>query len=93
MIRRVVDFLPLKYLAYFPSAVFLGKVTGQELIRGLLMQFGWLLFFIVVCRVAYARGVKRYKPPSNDGNIKVNGLRWSHFVGQFSGAAKVYSGV
>ncbi|MCH8922412.1 MAG: ABC-2 family transporter protein [Planctomycetes bacterium] len=59
-VHVVVDFLPLKYLAYFPSAVFLGKVTGQELIRGLLMQFGWLVFFIIVCRVAYARGVKRY---------------------------------
>lgn len=59
-IRGVVDFLPLKYLAYFPSAVFLGKVTGEELVRGLLMQFAWLMFFIVVCRTAYARGVKRY---------------------------------
>ena len=60
MIHVIVDFLPLKYLAYFPSAVFLGKVTGQKLIWGLVMQFGWLVFFIIVCRVAYARGVKRY---------------------------------
>ncbi len=59
-IRGVVDFLPLKYLAYFPSAVFLKKVKGPELVEGLLMQFAWLMFFIIVCRVAYARGVKRY---------------------------------
>ena len=60
MIHGFVDLLPLKYLAYFPSAVFLKKVEGPKLVEGLLMQFAWLLFFIIVCRVAYARGVKRY---------------------------------
>ena len=31
----IVRLLPLQYLAYFPSAVFLGKVAGAELVRGL----------------------------------------------------------
>ncbi len=31
----VVGYLPIKYLAYFPAAVFLGKVTGWGLVLDL----------------------------------------------------------
>ena len=56
----IVRFLPLAYLAYFPSAVFLGKITGWELAVGLIVQFAWLLFFIMTARLAFRYGVKRY---------------------------------
>ncbi len=57
---QVVDLLPFKYLAYFPAAVFLGKVTGPELVKGLCMQAAWLVFFIVTSRLMFRWGVKRY---------------------------------
>ncbi len=56
----LVNFLPLKYLAYFPAAVFLGKVQGAELVQGLLVQAAWVVVFIGLCRWTYARGVNRY---------------------------------
>lgn len=56
----LVDLIPLKYLAYFPSAVFLGKVAGPELARGLLIQAAWLLFFILLSRFMFRMGVRRY---------------------------------
>ncbi len=56
----IVGFLPLKYLAYFPAAVFLGKVPDAELAQGLWIQFSWLVFFIVLNRVALHYGLKRY---------------------------------
>jgi len=56
----LVDVMPLKYLAYFPAAVFLGKVTGPDLVRELSIAAAWVVFFIVVSRVMYRRGVKRY---------------------------------
>jgi len=56
----LVDLLPLKYLAYFPAAVFLGKVEGEELIRGILVQVGWVVFFIFLSRWLFHRGVRRY---------------------------------
>lgn len=56
----IVDLLPLKYLAYFPAAVFLGKVSGPELIQGLCIEFAWVLFFILFSRWAWHRGVQRY---------------------------------
>jgi ABC-2 type transport system permease protein len=56
----VVQVIPLQYLAYFPAAVFLGKISGPELWQGLAIQAAWVLFFIVACRWTFARGVKRY---------------------------------
>lgn len=58
--RTIVDLLPLKYLAYFPAAVFLGKVSGEDLVAGLLIQAMWLAVFIVLARWAFQRGVRRY---------------------------------
>jgi ABC-2 type transport system permease protein len=51
---------PLQYLAYFPAAVFLGKITGPDLAQGLAVEAGWVLFFIVLSRGLYHLGVKRY---------------------------------
>jgi ABC-2 type transport system permease protein len=59
-LRSLIWFIPLHYLAYFPAAVFLQKIEGPELWQGLAIEAGWIVFFIVVCRIAYARGVKRY---------------------------------
>ncbi len=56
----IVDALPLKYLAYFPAAVWLGKVEGSQLMRELWIQAGWVVFFMLACRVAFQRGVQRY---------------------------------
>ena len=54
----VVEAMPLMYLAYFPAAVFLGIVEGQDLVRGLIFQAAWVVFFIIVCRFALARGLQ-----------------------------------
>jgi ABC-2 type transport system permease protein len=55
-----VRILPLQYLAYFPAAVFLEKITGPELIRGLIVQFAWVMFFIFAARWSFNRGLRRY---------------------------------
>jgi ABC-2 type transport system permease protein len=59
-VRGFVQMLPFKYLAYFPAAVFLGKISGPEMYQGLLIEFIWVLFFIVLARVMWWRGVNRY---------------------------------
>lgn len=52
--------LPFQYLAYFPAVIFLGKVEGEELARGLLLQVMWAIVFLVLTRWLYARGLRRY---------------------------------
>lgn len=59
-IERIVSFLPFKYLAYFPAAIFLGKIPEEDLAMELAIEAGWLAFFIIVCRTAYSRGIRRY---------------------------------
>lgn len=58
--RSIVVVLPLQYLAYFPAAVFLGKISGWELVQGLWIEFAWLMFFVLTARVMLSRGFKRY---------------------------------
>jgi len=56
----VVQWIPLQYLTYFPAAVFLGKITGAALWRGILIQAIWVVVFIMLSRFAYLRGIQRY---------------------------------
>ncbi|MEZ6118220.1 MAG: ABC-2 family transporter protein [Pirellulaceae bacterium] len=56
----LVDWLPLKYLAYFPSAVYLGKVTGGKLVMALVVEAAWIVFFIFTSRWLLSRGYRRY---------------------------------
>lgn len=59
-VATLVNFLPFRYLAYFPAAIFLGKIPEEDLPMELAIEACWLTFFIIVCRIAYARGVRRY---------------------------------
>lgn len=56
----VMQILPFKYLAYFPAALFLGKVEESRIVVELLIELGWIVVLLIACRVAYARGLKRY---------------------------------
>jgi ABC-2 type transport system permease protein len=58
--RTLVDMLPLQYLAYFPAAIFLGKISGQDLAIGLCIEAAWVTFFIILARTMLQRGLNRY---------------------------------
>jgi len=58
--QTIVQYMPLKYLAYFPAAVFLGKVPEEHLAFEMAMLVAWTLGFIILSRILYARGLKRY---------------------------------
>lgn len=55
-----VRLIPLQYLAYFPAAVFLGKIRGPALALGLAVQLAWVLVFMVAARLAFHFGARRY---------------------------------
>ena len=52
--------LPFQYMAYFPAVVFLGKVRGWALVWELLAGLAWTLAFIVLARLLYRVGLRRY---------------------------------
>jgi ABC-2 type transport system permease protein len=56
----ILKSLPFQYMAYFPAAIFLGKIQGTRLIYGLAGQAIWVVVFIVLSRWLYRLGLKRY---------------------------------
>lgn len=56
----ILKSLPFQYMAYFPAVVFLGKVKGTALAWALLAQLLWSVFFIVLARMLFRLGLKRY---------------------------------
>jgi ABC-2 type transport system permease protein len=52
--------LPFQYMAYFPATVILGRVQGEELMYGLLGELASAVGFIVLARVLYRLGLRRY---------------------------------
>jgi ABC-2 type transport system permease protein len=59
-IAAVVDYLPFKYLAYVPPAIFLGRYTDAQLARELTIAAIWIVALLIANRAAFHRGVRRY---------------------------------
>jgi ABC-2 type transport system permease protein len=60
LLVTVLEYLPFQYLAYFPAMVFLEMKQGTELWRGLGVEVFWAVFFVVLARWLYQRGLRRY---------------------------------
>ncbi len=56
----IVRLLPFQYTAYFPCAIWLGKLRGTDLAVGLAMEAAWVVAAAVACRFAFLRGTRRY---------------------------------
>jgi ABC-2 type transport system permease protein len=59
-LAQLVMIQPLQFLAYFPAAVWLGKIQGWDLVFGLALQAAWTLFFMFASRWAMNAGYRRY---------------------------------
>jgi ABC-2 type transport system permease protein len=56
----ILTWLPFQYMAYFPAVVFLGKVQGADLVKGLIAEAAWAVAFMILARVLYRIGLRRY---------------------------------
>lgn len=59
-LARVLEFTPFPYQLYFPVSVYLGRVTGSELWRGLAIQAVWVLASYALARWVWHRGTRHY---------------------------------
>ena len=55
-----VQYLPFKFLAYFPAATMLERFSHAELATQLGIELVWIAVLLFANRVAFARGVRRY---------------------------------
>jgi ABC-2 type transport system permease protein len=56
----LLKWLPFQYMAYFPAVVFLGKVQRADLPWLLLGELLWAVAFMVLARVLFRLGLRRY---------------------------------
>jgi len=57
----VNNFLPFKYMIYFPLTLILNRVTLiQDQIFGLLIGLGWVIFFYLLYCLVLKKGIKNY---------------------------------
>lgn len=60
VVERALFFTPFPYQLYFPVGIYMGKIGGGELARGLVIQAGWVLLAYALARFAWHRGIKKY---------------------------------
>ena len=56
----VLKNLPFAYLAYFPAAVFLQKISDEDLLLRFFIGVLWALFFFLLSRVILYFGLRKY---------------------------------
>jgi ABC-2 type transport system permease protein len=57
---KLLKLMPFQYMAYFPAAVFLGKVHGAALWWGLLTEAAWAVGLMMLARMLFRVGLRRY---------------------------------
>jgi len=58
--QTVVRILPFRYMFSFPLEIYFGKLTGSEIIQGIVMQIIWTMAFVWIYRLMWERGRKVY---------------------------------
>ena len=59
-LERALFLTPFPYQLYFPVSIYMGRTTGAELARGLLIQALWVVGAYILARFAWSRGIKKY---------------------------------
>lgn len=59
-VQQVLYFTPFPYLMYFPVSVYLGRVEGDAMWTGLLIQAGWVVGAFLTARFVWNRGIRKY---------------------------------
>jgi ABC-2 type transport system permease protein len=59
-ISQALFFTPFPYQLFFPVGIYMGKISGPELARGLLVQAGWVAVAYGLARFLWHRGIRKY---------------------------------
>ena len=59
-VAKALSFTPFPYQMFFSVSIYVGKVTGPALHKGLLIQAMWVLIAYAVARFMWNRGIRKY---------------------------------
>jgi ABC-2 type transport system permease protein len=57
---KILQFTPFPYQLFFPVNVYLGRVTGEALYQGFLIQALWVIALYAVAQLVWSRGIRHY---------------------------------
>jgi len=57
----VTDYLPFKYLIYFPVKVYLGQITGPAYWYGILIMLLWIAVLGVAVKIIWPFALRKYE--------------------------------
>mgnify|MGYP001586347675 FL=1 len=60
VLQKVLYSTPFPYLLFFPLQIYLGKIAGLEIIRGLITSFAWVFILLMILKFTWAKGLRRY---------------------------------
>lgn len=61
VVQNILNFLPFPYLIFFPLQVYLGKITGAVLLKGILISIFWAVSLWYVMQGIWKKGLKVYQ--------------------------------
>lgn len=59
-LANALYYTPFPYQLAFPINIYMGKVAGMELLKGLAIQLGWVVASYALARFAWNRGIRKY---------------------------------
>jgi ABC-2 type transport system permease protein len=59
-LHRIMQFTPFPYQLFFPVSIYMGRVTGPQLLVGLATQIFWVVAMYGLSRFAWGRGIRKY---------------------------------
>lgn len=58
-LQHIAQLLPFQATAYTPTAIYLGRLTGTDMLVGLAAQVGWVVVIAGIARLVWSRAVHR----------------------------------
>jgi ABC-2 type transport system permease protein len=59
-VQNLLLLTPFPYQLFFPVNVYLGRITGDAMYRGLFIQLLWVVATYGLARLVWARGIRKY---------------------------------
>lgn len=60
LMARIIQLLPTAYFLFFPTQIYLGRLTTPEIITGYAMQLLWITASLLLARFLWKKGLKIY---------------------------------
>ena len=66
-LEKALYLTPFPYQLFFPIGIYMGKISGGELVTGLIVQVGWVALAYLLARFAWHRGIRKYAAVGDGG--------------------------